>query len=366
VPDQPGPHQPGPHQPGEPGPRQPDGPGPRQPDGPGPHQLDGPGLRQLGLSAGEAATYLALLRLPGCAPDELALVTGLGAGATALVLMALEAAGLAERDASGDGRFHPMPPDLAFETVLLDRARQLHEARVLVHSLTAQYSHAAAGRGRDGRVVEVISDHQAALTSWREAHASAQEQVRAAEVPPYLEAQTEPNPIEVELLSRGVTHRVLYDTSVAGLAGRFDELKDGIHRGEQARVLTGVPLRALIVDDRLALLPARSGRMLSDGLLLVRPSNLLHALSSLFELLWERAVPLRFSDIGQREAEGNDEDLDRLILKLLAIGLTDRAVARQLNLSQRTVQRHVATLMTRLGARTRLQAGVQGIRQGWL
>jgi DNA-binding CsgD family transcriptional regulator len=163
-------------------------------------------------------------------------------------------------------------------------------------------------------------------------------------------------------------HRVLYDTSVAGLAGRFGELKDGIRSGEQARVLPGVPLRALIVDDRLAVLPANSGRMLSEGVLLVRPGNLLLALSSLFELLWERAVPLRLGDIGAGpdETDGGGEDLDRLILRLLAVGLTDRAVARQLNLSQRTVQRHVATLMTRLGARTRLQAGVQGIRRGWL
>jgi DNA-binding CsgD family transcriptional regulator/sugar-specific transcriptional regulator TrmB len=329
---------------------------------------DRPELHRLGLSADEATTYLALLRQPGSAATELAPLTGLDAEATALTLAALEVAGLADRGAAHGAGYYPMPPDLAFESVLLERARQLREARELVHSLTARYSDVTASRGRDDSVVELISDRRAALARWREAHASAQVQVRAAEVPPYLEAQTEPNPVEVELLARGVPHRVLYDTSVAGLAGRFDELKDGIRSGEQARVLPGVPLRALIVDDRLAVLPANSGRMLSDGLLLVRPGNLLLALTSLFELLWERAVPLRFPGMGSGpdEADGGGEDLDRLILRLLAVGLTDRAVARQLNLSQRTVQRHVATLMTRLGARTRLQAGVQGIRQGWL
>jgi len=77
---------------------------------------------------------------------------------------------------------------------------------------------------------------------------------------------------------------------------------------------------------------------------------------------------LRFSGAGTGppKTAGQGEDLDRLILKLHAVVQTDRAVARQLNPSQRTVQPHVATLMTRLGARTRLQAGVQGIRQGWL
>jgi sugar-specific transcriptional regulator TrmB/DNA-binding CsgD family transcriptional regulator len=324
----------------------------------------GAALQQLGLSAEETATYLALLRRPGSGPDELARVTGLGAGRTAQLLAALEAAGRVDRDACHGGRYYAMPPDLAFESVLIERARQLRETRELVRSLTAQYSHAAPGRGREDSTVELITDHEAALARWREAHASAQAQVRAAEIPPYLEAQTEPNPVEVELLGRGVVHRVLYDTSVAGLDGRFHELQDGIRLGEQARVLPGVPLRALIVDDRLALLPVNSGRMLSEGLLQVRPGNLLVALSTLFEMMWERAVPLQLADAGGA-APGGDE-LDRLILKLLAVGLSDSAVARQLNLSQRTVQRHVAALMTRLGARTRLQAGVQGVRQGWL
>jgi transcriptional regulator TrmB len=90
-----------------------------------PHpEPDRPELRQLGLSADEATTYLALLRQPGSAASELAPLTGLGTETIARTLAALEAAGLAERGAARDDGYHPMPPDLAFESVLLERARQ--------------------------------------------------------------------------------------------------------------------------------------------------------------------------------------------------------------------------------------------------
>ena len=44
-------------------------------------------------------------------------------------------------------------------------------------------------------------------------------------------------------------------------------------------------------------------------------------------------------------------------------GLTDEAIARQLGLSHRTVQRRVAAFMADLGAHTRFQAGVKAALQ---
>lgn len=47
-------------------------------------------------------------------------------------------------------------------------------------------------------------------------------------------------------------------------------------------------------------------------------------------------------------------------------GLTDQAVANQLGLSVRTVQRRVATLMGACSVHTRIQLGVQAERRGWV
>ncbi|MEU4607269.1 LuxR C-terminal-related transcriptional regulator [Kribbella sp. NPDC023972] len=54
------------------------------------------------------------------------------------------------------------------------------------------------------------------------------------------------------------------------------------------------------------------------------------------------------------------------LLGLLLAGLTDQAVANQLNLSTRTVQRRVRALMDMVAADTRLQLGFHAARRGWI
>jgi len=59
-------------------------------------------------------------------------------------------------------------------------------------------------------------------------------------------------------------------------------------------------------------------------------------------------------------------ELDARILGLPLAGLTDQAVANQLNLSMRTVQRRVRALMDLVSADTRLQLGFHAARTGWI
>ena len=60
-----------------------------------------------------------------------------------------------------------------------------------------------------------------------------------------------------------------------------------------------------------------------------------------------------------------DEDT-RQLLALLASGLKDDAIARQLGLSTRTMRRRIRNLLDDLAAANRFQAGVQAARRGWL
>ena len=48
---------------------------------------------------------------------------------------------------------------------------------------------------------------------------------------------------------------------------------------------------------------------------------------------------------------------DEPILRLLLNGVPDKAIAARLQVSERTVQRHVRVLLARLGARNRMQLG---------
>lgn len=51
---------------------------------------------------------------------------------------------------------------------------------------------------------------------------------------------------------------------------------------------------------------------------------------------------------------------------MMAVGLTDQAIAHRLGLGLRTVQKRVHHLLEQLNADTRFQAGVRAKARGWL
>lgn len=56
----------------------------------------------------------------------------------------------------------------------------------------------------------------------------------------------------------------------------------------------------------------------------------------------------------------------RKLLLLMAAGATDRAIARELGVSERTICRRIARLELKLGVRTRFQLGVLAASKDWL
>jgi DNA-binding CsgD family transcriptional regulator len=132
-------------------------------------------------------------------------------------------------------------------------------------------------------------------------------------------------------------------------------------------VVQELPMRLLIVDRRIALVPLLSGAGGSIGALIVHSSGMLDALLALFDRVWRDGLPLVLGTDGMVEGSSDGlPEMDSRILGLLLAGLTDQAVANQLNLSMRTVQRRVRALMDLVAADTRLQLGFHAARRGWL
>jgi DNA-binding NarL/FixJ family response regulator len=78
----------------------------------------------------------------------------------------------------------------------------------------------------------------------------------------------------------------------------------------------------------------------------------------LFDQLWGQATPLRL-------AEPATVDPETTLINLLASGMKDEAIARQLGVSGRTLRRRIAQVQEQLGATSRFQAGLQAGRRGW-
>jgi DNA-binding NarL/FixJ family response regulator len=82
--------------------------------------------------------------------------------------------------------------------------------------------------------------------------------------------------------------------------------------------------------------------------------------------VWQHAYPLELTGDGLVERDGGGPtELDRKILALLLAGLTDQAVATQLDLSLRTLQRRVRHLLDLAGVESRMQLGWHAARHGW-
>ena len=54
------------------------------------------------------------------------------------------------------------------------------------------------------------------------------------------------------------------------------------------------------------------------------------------------------------------------MLTLMAVGMKDDAIARQLGISPRTLRRRSQELLVELAAGNRFQAGVEAARRGWI
>ncbi|MEU1802633.1 helix-turn-helix transcriptional regulator [Streptomyces sp. NPDC019937] len=131
--------------------------------------------------------------------------------------------------------------------------------------------------------------------------------------------------------------------------------------GGQARTVPSLPSQMVICDGRVAVIALDDGT--SHGAAVLSAPGMIAALQALFENTWRSAQPLGTpfrSDPGclsRRHAEA---------LRLLAEGYTDGAIARKLGVSTRTARRIAQTLMARLDARSRFQAGTRAVQRGHL
>jgi DNA-binding CsgD family transcriptional regulator len=330
-------------------------------------------LEGTGIHADEERTYRLLVESFDGDPASVAERLGMDAAKSLAVLESLRAKGLVSRHAGPPARYLPVPPDVGFGPLLLRRQEKLEWARGEVARLTENYR--ASARRRDAaELVEVVTGSAAIRQHLTNLQHGAREEIvwfcRAGHVAMTSEENTE----EFDALARGVRYRVLYERALLEQPGMIENVATGIRHGEAARATTSLPVRLAVADRSLALCPLVP---VADGIAeptaaLVRESSLLAALLALFESYWARASPLRI-DAGTGRtvpgAPGAPTGLDgdeRYLLSLLVAGVTDKAVASQLGLSHRTVQRRIYDLMRRAGADTRMQLAWQAARLGWL
>lgn len=320
----------------------------------------------LNLDRAQECVYLALVEHPSATVAELAEDVQLPARQVTRALAALQRRRLAHRTGERPARYSPAPPDVAISALVNERRNELDRTLLAVPALLEQYRQ-AAGRADPGALIEVVSGPEVSQGRFLEMMAGATSEVMAFDRQSADEG-TGPSEIAVEqpVLERGVRCRAIYETAALEHPDRLTTIRALTTLGEQARVLPELPMKLVICDRRVALLPLASAtdQRWTIGVLVVHPSRLLDGLVALFEDYWAQAVALSSALGGS--IDGGLSDTDRETLSLLCTGMKDGAMARHLGVSPRTLNRRIIRLMTLLGANSRFQAGVQAAKRGLL
>jgi DNA-binding CsgD family transcriptional regulator len=151
--------------------------------------------------------------------------------------------------------------------------------------------------------------------------------------------------------------RIIYEHGHAAL-GELNQLSTA-----DARVRTvGRVDRTIVVFDRqISLLTSDDRTMLR-----IHRPEVVAALASLFDQCWSVAQSLPDTSPVPDADEPVLDERGRALLKQLALGMKDDAIARNLGVSVRSVRRYVSELCKALDVTSRFQAGVQAARRGWL
>jgi sugar-specific transcriptional regulator TrmB len=319
---------------------------------------DGAVLDALGLTADEFAVYRSVVSLGEVDPVRLRTALELPATRVDDAIRRLAAAGLVR--STREARVQAVDPSVALRPRVARLTRTADAFGALAAELADAF-HASRRRHDPVRLLEVISGVTAIRSTLEELQRQARtEMLWLCKAGPVAMASEE-NAEEFRALDRGVDYRVVYERSLLTEPGMMAGTAAGIERGEQARVLPAIPVRLAVADRTSAVLTLTT--TLAPGqeptAAIIHDSALIEVLVAFFEQLWERATPLeRVSETELVHRDGwplrLDPD-DRYLLSLLVSGIPDKAIASQMGVSTRTVQRRVSTLMESMKGETRVE-----------
>ena len=128
-----------------------------------------------------------------------------------------------------------------------------------------------------------------------------------------------------------------------------------------------IALTSFLDDDRVlpAVRAGAAGYLLKD----VEPPELVRAIRTVNdgEALLHPAVTARLlREVAADENDGGLTAREREVLALVARGLPNKLIARELGIAEKTVKTHMSNILAKLGVSDRTQAALLAVRRGWV
>jgi DNA-binding NarL/FixJ family response regulator len=160
----------------------------------------------------------------------------------------------------------------------------------------------------------------------------------------------------------------LMDLMMPGLDGI-----EATRRILRERPATRVIALTSFLDDETVLPAVRAG---AAGYLLkdVEPEQLVRAIRTVHggeALLHPAATATVMRELADHAEPAYEADLgltgrEREVLALVARGLPNKLIARELGIAEKTVKTHVSSILAKLGVTDRTQAALLAVRRGWV
>ncbi|MEV7275547.1 helix-turn-helix domain-containing protein [Streptomyces sp. NPDC093111] len=165
-------------------------------------------------------------------------------------------------------------------------------------------------------------------------------------------------------VARGVRVHAMYSQRVGAVPEMVQHLAERTALGVEVRLSPVVPMNMVLADDNFALLPTDPHDPESAAIL-ARGPGLVRSYRALYGYCWHAATPYGHEEPAEHGGDGLSEQ-QRAALRMLASGIKDEQVARNLGVSLRTVSRLISEVMQELDAASRFEAGVKAARLGLL
>lgn len=330
-------------------------------------------LQVLGVQGTSETVYRAMLKHRELSVEELAAHLSLPTDDIRAALDVLFELRLLRESCEKPGRLFAVDPVVGLQELLtrerrdlLERQRRIAESQELIARMLDEGElRIAPGRpGGGGEGGERLDGLQAVRQRLEQLSCNASRTVMTfmpggAQSAPSLAAARRN---DESVLQRGVAIRTVGLDTIRRDPATLEYARWLTDNGGEFRTVTTLPPRMVLVDNSIALLPIEPDDT-RKGALCLTGSCAINSLVALFECVWDVATPL-----------GADRDTGRIglseqersLLLLIAQGHTDESAATQLFISPRTSRRMMASIMERLGARSRFEAGVKAARHGWL
>jgi DNA-binding CsgD family transcriptional regulator/sugar-specific transcriptional regulator TrmB len=323
-------------------------------------------LEALGLSPLASVVYRSMLNHPGFEVDRLAEACEATPAQVHDCLDELSHLMLVRASSEHPGQLRVVAPEIGLadvlvreEAALAARQAQLASSRAAVARLVAERAESRHANGE--RLLGMDAIHQRIEQL---ARAMTQECLGvhpgASHRPEDLAAA---RAADEQPLARGVVMKTLYQETTRNDPHTTAHAHWLLSQGSEVRTAPVLPQRLVIFDRADALVPIDPVDT-RKGALHVSEPGIDNALLDLFDQAWATAVPL--GAVRADDPETGLTTTERELLRLLGSGLTDAAAGQRLGVSSRTVSRLVASIMERLDATSRFEAGIKAAQKGWL